>query len=154
MCQHLGNKKEELKELKGFLLDSRKDKGLEHHMDLCTGESTTDEKIHPNTFFLGNHSHHTPFHNQNSWHHFPKLDMNKFYGFDPSGWVNQMDHYVSLSMELLMTYINLKWGSYTWIQNIDNDITNLMEPKLIGPKFWSPFMIQVDINGHPPIPIG
>jgi hypothetical protein len=32
----------------------------------------------------------------NSWHHFPKVDMNKFDGSDPSGWVTQMEHYFSL----------------------------------------------------------
>jgi hypothetical protein len=43
---------------------------------------------------LNNHC--TPFQDHNSWHHYPKVDMNKFDGSDPSSWVTQMEHYFSL----------------------------------------------------------
>jgi hypothetical protein len=32
----------------------------------------------------------------NIWHRSPKVDLNKFDGFDLSGWVIQMEHYFSL----------------------------------------------------------
>jgi hypothetical protein len=42
---------------------------------------------------------------------------------------------INLSMELLMTYINSKWGSYIYIENIGNGgngIRKLMEATLLG----------------------
>ena len=32
----------------------------------------------------------------NTWNHFPKVDLDKFDGFKSSGWVTQMEHYFSL----------------------------------------------------------
>jgi len=32
----------------------------------------------------------------NIWHHSPKVDLYKFDGSDPSGWVTQMEHYFAL----------------------------------------------------------
>jgi hypothetical protein len=42
----------------------------------------------------GPHNH-KPMDN-NIWHHFPKVDLNKFDGSNPSGWVTQMEHYFTL----------------------------------------------------------
>jgi hypothetical protein len=60
------------------------------------GEYLPNEEPHPNTLFLDNHSHHTPFHDHNFWHHFPKVDMKKFDGSNLVSWVTQMKHYLSL----------------------------------------------------------
>jgi hypothetical protein len=44
--------------------------------------------------FLGPHDY-KPMDN-NIWHHLPNVKLNKFDGFEPSGWVTQMEHYFSL----------------------------------------------------------
>jgi hypothetical protein len=41
----------------------------------------------------------SPHFHSNSFHHEPHIlcvEVNKFYGFDPTGWVTQMEHYFSL----------------------------------------------------------
>jgi hypothetical protein len=43
---------------------------------------------------LGLHDH-RPMDN-NIWNHSPKVDLNKFDGSDPLGWVTQMEHYFTL----------------------------------------------------------
>ena len=38
------------------------------------------------------HGHKPPLMDNNIWHHFPKVDLNKFDVFDPFGWVTQIEH--------------------------------------------------------------
>ena len=42
------------------------------------------------------HNSHSPWGSPNSWNKFPKVEMHKFDGSDPTGWVSQMEHYFSL----------------------------------------------------------
>jgi hypothetical protein len=42
------------------------------------------------------HNSHSPWGPPNSRNKLPKVEMNKFNGFDPIGWVSQMEHYFSL----------------------------------------------------------
>jgi hypothetical protein len=42
------------------------------------------------------HNSHSPWGSPNSWNKFPKVEMHKFDGSDPAGWVSQMEHYLSL----------------------------------------------------------
>ena len=45
----------------------------------------------------------------NIWHHFPKVDLNKFDGSNLDGWLTQMEHYLSLH-EITDDLIKLKVG--------------------------------------------
>jgi hypothetical protein len=63
------------------------------HID-PTKEAFTPPEVQDTPMFQNNHQ--TTFQDHNSWLHFPKVDMNKFDGSDPSGWVTQMEHYFSL----------------------------------------------------------
>jgi hypothetical protein len=42
------------------------------------------------------HLSHSPWASPNSWNKVPKVEMHKFDGLDPTGWVSQMEHYFSL----------------------------------------------------------
>jgi hypothetical protein len=42
------------------------------------------------------HLSHSPWGSPNSWNKVPKVEMHKFDGSDPVGWVSQMEHYFSL----------------------------------------------------------
>jgi hypothetical protein len=53
-----------------------------------TKEEFTTPKSQATHMFQDNH--HPHFEDHNSWHHFPKANMNKFDDLDPSGWVTQM----------------------------------------------------------------
>jgi hypothetical protein len=74
---------------------SKNDKVIEHHMDTPLGEYFKHKETHPNTLFqIASLFLH--FQDQNYCHCFPKVNMNKFNGFDPIDWVTQMEHYFSL----------------------------------------------------------
>jgi hypothetical protein len=42
------------------------------------------------------HNSHSPWGSPNSWNKLPKVEMHKFDGSDPAGWVSQLEHYFSL----------------------------------------------------------
>ena len=57
-----------------------------------------------------------PFMDNTQWNHLPKIDMNKFDGSDPAGWVTQMEHYFSIhnitydmaKLRVAVLYFNLE----------------------------------------------
>jgi hypothetical protein len=62
-------------------------------IDPTKEEFTTLEVQATHMFY---HNYHPHFQDHNSWHHFPKVDMNKFDASNLLGWVTQMEHYFSL----------------------------------------------------------
>jgi hypothetical protein len=54
-------------------------------------ETSNSRKEHPPSWFL-NSQYHT-LGDTHQGHCGPKLDMHKFYGIDPTGWVSQMEHF-------------------------------------------------------------
>ena len=60
-------------------------------VDLTKKESSTNEVRATHMLFTDNPRPH--FQDHNSWHYFPKVDMNTFDGFNSLGWVIQMEHY-------------------------------------------------------------
>jgi hypothetical protein len=57
-------------------------------------------KSHPHTshssHYENPHLSHSPWGSPNSWNKVPKVEMHKFDGSNPTGWVSQMEHYFSL----------------------------------------------------------
>lgn len=59
---------------------------------------------------------------QNTWHRFPKLDMHKFEGSYPTGWVSQMEKYFHLhniidpktKLKVRVIYLNVE--CFRWWQ--------------------------------------
>ena len=68
--------------------------GLAPKQEAPTTKAFSNEGHGPHTLFVKTKP--SPFLNNNSWHHFPKVDMRKFDGSNPSGWVTLMEHYFSL----------------------------------------------------------
>lgn len=51
-------------------------------------------EAHHNHSYFSNH--HLPFMDNSRWNRFPKIEVNKFSGPDPTRWASQMEHYFSL----------------------------------------------------------
>ena len=52
--------------------------------------------------------HRPPSTDNNIWHHFPKVDIDKFDGSNPLGWVTEMEHYFALHRIIGMIGMALK----------------------------------------------
>ena len=67
-------------------------------------------------------NNHQPFTDSSGWNHFPKIEVNKFNGSDPVGWVSQMGHYFSLHnitddmAKLRVAILYLDYERWEWWQ--------------------------------------
>ena len=65
-------------------------KSVEHNFEPHGEETSNLGKDHPPSWFFN--SQHYTLGDTHQRHHGPKLDMHKFDGTDPTGWVSQMDN--------------------------------------------------------------
>ena len=87
-------------------------------------------------------------------HRGPKLDMHKFDGTDPIGWVSQMEHFFFLH-NICMDIDKVQQGSFIWMQNDGNGgsgISNVQGTSSLGLTFPKPFVLV--LIGNPIFYVG
>ena len=82
--------------------------------------SQQGENYHHHSSF---NNHHQAFTDSSGWNRFPKIEVNKFNGSDPAGWVSQMEHYFSLhnitddmaKLRVAVLYLDFeRWQWWQW----------------------------------------
>jgi hypothetical protein len=80
--------------------------------------TSSDQPLHPEGDTSSNSQNFQSHHFQHDLR-LPRVDVNKFDGSDPTGWVTQMEHYFSLH-GITMSWPNSVMVFSIWILNIGN----------------------------------
>jgi hypothetical protein len=76
------------------VVPDKQSQALEQLLEGKNVEPTLEEPQSSNYEYT--HASHSPWVSPPSWNKVPKVDMHKFDGYNPTGWVSQMEQYFSL----------------------------------------------------------